>query len=196
MGTRMAADVALDKNAAPDEDAAEGSGKKGKSKKKLLLFAGIPVVLLLAGGGAFMSGALDGLLGGGEEQATEDGAEAGHGEEDDGSGEEGEHGEELSIAFFDVPDMLVNLNTNGRQNAFLKVQIALELESAEDIDALTALMPRIVDSFQVYLRELRPEELKGSEGLYRLKEELLLRVNKAAAPIHVRDVLFKSVLVQ
>ncbi len=184
------ADVALDKNAVPDgEVPADAPAKKGRNKKKLLLLAGIPVVLLLAGGGAFMSGALDGLLGGGEaEQAAADGRDA--------EGEGGENDDAAAVTFFDIPDLLVNLNTNGRQNAFLKVQVALELDAEADVDALTALMPRIIDSFQVYLRELRPEELKGSEGLYRLKEELLLRVNKAAAPVEVRDVLFKSVLVQ
>lgn len=185
------ADVALDKNAAPDDEAgADSAGKKPRNKKKLLLFAGIPVVLLLAGGGAFMSGALDGLLGGGEAEHAAEGGEEGHG------AEEGEHGDAPAVTFFDIPDLLVNLNTNGRQNAFLKVQVALELDATADVETLTSLLPRIVDSFQVYLRELRPEELKGSEGLYRLKEELLLRVNKAAAPVQIRDVLFKSVLVQ
>ena len=57
-------------------------------------------------------------------------------------------------------------------------------------------MPRIVDNFQVYLRELRLEDLRGSAGLYRLREELLSRVNIAAQPAQVNDVLFKEMLVQ
>ncbi|MEX2649291.1 MAG: flagellar basal body-associated FliL family protein [Alphaproteobacteria bacterium] len=180
------ADVALDKDAGPtDEAAAAAPAKKGKGLRNILLLAGVPVLLLAGGGGAYVAGVLDPLLG--VEQAAEG----------EGLAAEEEHaGEAPAIMFFDLPDLLVNLNTSGRQNSFLKIQVALELDAEADTTLLTTLMPRIVDSFQVYLRELRPEELKGSEGLYRLKEELLIRVNKAAAPVQVRDVLFRSVLVQ
>lgn len=185
------ADVALDKDAVAAEDAGEAAPKKRKNLKKLLLMAGLPVLLLGGAGGAYVAGVLDPLLGA---ESAEHGDAADGEEHAEEGGEEG--GEDPTVQFYDVPDLLVNLNTNGRQNAFLKVSIALELEAEADVETLTKLMPRIIDSFQVYLRELRPEELKGSEGLFRLKEELLLRVNKAAAPVHIRDVLFKSVLVQ
>ena len=45
-------------------------------------------------------------------------------------------------------------------------------------------------------RELRKEDLNGSQGVFRLKEELLMRINSSAAPIKVNDVLFKEMLVQ
>src|SRR3546814_1559122 len=79
---------------------------------------------------------------------------------------------------------------------YLKIAISLELTSQEDSVALQNLLPRVVDNFQVYLRELRVEDLRGSAGVQRLREELLLRVNKAVYPIQVRDVLFKEMLVQ
>jgi flagellar FliL protein len=53
-----------------------------------------------------------------------------------------------------------------------------------------------VDSFQVYLRELRVEDLKGSAGMYRLREDLLRRINEAARPVKISDVLFKEMLIQ
>jgi flagellar FliL protein len=96
----------------------------------------------------------------------------------------------------DLPEMLVNLNTGGKRNSYLKITVALELAKQEDVARLTALMPRVVDNFQVYLRELRLDDLNGSEGLMRLKEELLVRVNAAAGTIPVKDVLFKEMLVQ
>jgi len=76
------------------------------------------------------------------------------------------------------------------------MRISLELESASDEDRILAVMPRIVDNFQVFLRELRMDELQGSRGLYRVKEESLARVNAAAHPAKVRDVLFKEMLIQ
>jgi flagellar protein FliL len=76
------------------------------------------------------------------------------------------------------------------------MSVSLELDSAADLPKLQAVLPRIIDNFQVYLRELRVEDLKGSAGMYRLREELLLRVNAAVAPAKINDVLFKEMLVQ
>lgn len=99
--------------------------------------------------------------------------------------------------FLDLPDMLVNLNTGGTGRAsYLKLKIALEFEEIEAPKKVEALMPRVIDNFQVYLRELRADDLAGSAGLYRIKEELLLRVSHAVQPIKVNDVLFKEMLVQ
>jgi len=78
----------------------------------------------------------------------------------------------------------------------LKIRVSLELSNADDIPRIQSVMPRIMDNFQVYLRELRIEDLKGSVGMYRLREELLARVNAAVAPAKVRDVLFKEMLIQ
>ena len=50
--------------------------------------------------------------------------------------------------------------------------------------------------FQTYLRELRPSDLNGSAGMFRLKEELTKRVNYAVSPNQVSAVLFKEIVVQ
>jgi flagellar protein FliL len=98
--------------------------------------------------------------------------------------------------FLDLQDLLVNLNSTGRKASFLKISVSLELEDQADTARIQAVMPRIIDNFQVYLRELRVEDLRGSGGIYRLREELLARVNAAASPVKVKDVLFKEMLVQ
>lgn len=100
------------------------------------------------------------------------------------------------VAFFDVPDILVNVQTADGTAAYLKLSVALELDSDLEKPGLQVLMPRLVDQFQSYLRELRLDDLKGSAGVMRLKEELLRRVNVSAAPYHVRDVLLKEMIVQ
>ena len=92
--------------------------------------------------------------------------------------------------------MIVTLNTGARKAAFLKIRVSLELTRADDVAKVQAVMPRIVDNFQVYLRELRMEDLKGSAGMYRLREELLTRVKAAAHPAKVNAVLFKEMLIQ
>jgi flagellar FliL protein len=99
-------------------------------------------------------------------------------------------------AFFDVPDIIVNIQTPDSTPAYLKLSVSLELEKIEAKAAIEPVLPRIIDQFQTYLRELRVEDLRGSAGVMRLKEELLRRVNLAVAPTPVRDVLLKEMIVQ
>jgi flagellar FliL protein len=100
------------------------------------------------------------------------------------------------VAFSDMQDILVNIQSNDGTPAYLKLGVSLELDDDAQKAAIQPLMPRITDQFQAYLRELRLDDLKGSAGVLRLKEELLRRVNVAAAPYHVRDVLLKEMIVQ
>ena len=100
------------------------------------------------------------------------------------------------VAFYDVPDIVVNIQSADGAPAYLKLSVSLELATDEEKTGIQPLMPRVVDQFQSYLRELRIDDLKGSAGVLRLKEELLRRINVAAAPYHVRDVLLKEMIVQ
>jgi flagellar FliL protein len=168
---------------ADDAEAAEEGGadeppKKKKKSKKLLLIL-LPVVLLLAGGGGayFM-----GVFGSKGDPAV--------------AKKKAEEERRKKIVYFPVPEILVNLSGTGGKTHYLKIRVSLELADKAEIPKIEAVLPRIVDNFQVYLRELRVEDLRGSAGLYRLREELLARVNVAAAPAKVSDVLFKEMLVQ
>ena len=170
-------DDELDEDEAEAEAEGEPEGRKF-SGKKILLFAGLPILLLIGGvTGAYFTGLLDSFLGD-EEQADEAALLAG------------------DIAFYDLPEMLVNLSSDGSQSTYLKIKVSLEIDDPTITPQLELLLPRIVDNFQVYLREVRLNDLNGSAGLYRLKEELLLRVNTAVQPLRINDVLFREMLVQ
>ncbi|WP_284735731.1 flagellar basal body-associated FliL family protein [Dongia deserti] len=145
------------------------------SGKKLVLFIILP--LLLFGGGSAAAWLL--LFQGhpaGEEVAEEEPAHP--------------------PVYYDLEEMTVNLSTVSKRNSYLKLKLALELGSPEDTETLPNVLPRVVDQFQIYLRGVRVEDLQGSDGLQRLREELLLRAQKSAAPAKVRDVLFKVVQIQ
>lgn len=164
--------------AADDVEEEGGAGAAGGKKKKLLLFGGAGlVVLLAAGGGAyyFLMGAEAPMVVPGE---MDEPVEV-----------------QKPVVFFDLPEMTVNLATEGR-TTYLKVRIALEVENRGMIDQIQPFLPRILDAFQIYLRELRPADLEGSAGLFRLKEELLRRINLSVYPARVEGVLFKEILVQ
>ncbi|MEX2617771.1 MAG: flagellar basal body-associated FliL family protein [Alphaproteobacteria bacterium] len=164
-------------------DGEEGSGKSGLGGKKLILFIVLPLLLLVGGGaGVYFSGMLDSVLG--VEQAAGENPPA------------EEAAAEMPSHYVDLDEMLVTLAGKGRKQSFLKMRISLELAGPEDEVRVAAVMPRIIDNFQVFLRELRVEELQGSQGVYRVKEELLARVNTATHPAKVKDVLFREILVQ
>ncbi|MCM2343847.1 MAG: flagellar basal body-associated FliL family protein [Alphaproteobacteria bacterium] len=194
-----------DENKVAEEGGAEGGAEGGKKKldaKKIILFAVIPLLLLGGGGaGLYFSGMLDKVLGKGQEDVVEGeehaGADAGHAKKVEKKKEKGEHGEEVAGggAFVQIPNMLVNLTSEG-QPRYLRLSVQLELEDPADKAAIEAVMPRVVDQFQTYLRELRVKDLRGSAGIYRLQIELLNRVNAAAYPVEVKDVLFQEILIQ
>ena len=97
----------------------------------------------------------------------------------------------------DVPEMLVNMvGGPGERVQYLKVKVVLEVKEEKQVEAIKPTLPRLTDIFQTYLRELRPVDLNGSAGLFRLKEELTRRVNVAVAPNAVSAVLFKEIVVQ
>ncbi|WP_417452139.1 flagellar basal body-associated FliL family protein [Kordiimonas sp.] len=104
--------------------------------------------------------------------------------------------EKLKTLFYEIPAQQYNLNTGGQGASFLRVQIQLEVDRESYKSDLDAKLPRILDEFNVYMRELRPEDLDGAAGIFRLKEELLMRINQAVAPTRVKDVLFQEFLVQ
>lgn len=173
----------------PSEDGADDALDKPASKlrgKRLIIII-IAIILLIAGIGAglYFSGVLKGGAAKKDEHAKTDTKE-GEKKPDAAPGE----------VFLDLEEFLVNLDAAGKQPSFLKMTVTLVLPDEAAVLEVKTKLPRIRDGFQVYLRELRIDDLQGSAGLYRLREELLLRLNKLMYPIVINDILFKSILVQ
>ena len=100
------------------------------------------------------------------------------------------------VTYYDLPEITVNLATKGHTVRYLKLRVTLQVANRSIVQALEPHLPRIVDTFQVYLREMRTEDLSGSAGLYRLREELTRRINIAIAPDEIDDVLFQELIIQ
>lgn len=165
------------KKAKTDEEAASGE-EAPKSRKKLLMIIGGAVLLAAAGGGGWLF-----LKKPSPEQiaAAEAAAKA-----------------KNPVAFLDMKDMMISMSNGGQQDRqpVMKIKVVLEIADAKAADQVKPLLPRVEDAFQVFMRELRPSDLEGSAGMYRLKEELLRRVNLTVYPAKVDAVLFKELLVQ
>ena len=169
--------------AATTADAAASPAKTG-GKRKLLLLAG-PAVLAALVAGLWFSGVLPGLL---------------HKEKrPDAMAHPADQPNAEAVVrpptYVDLPEIVANLNSD-RRTSFIKLHARLEVAAAEDAAKIAAAMPRLLDLFQTYLREMRPDELRGSAGTWRLREELVARANIAASPARVTDVLFTEMLVQ
>ncbi len=170
-----AAKTIEDHHAADHKPASKGGGKGGG--KKLMLLA-LPLILAGVGAGLWFSGVLPHLLGLEHKELSAAGAKP------------------APPVFVELPDMIANLNANSRRPSYVKLVARLEVARPEDAERVRAAMPRIVDLFQTYLRDMRPEELRGSAGTHRLREELIARAGIAAAPACVVDVLFSELIVQ
>jgi len=172
-----------------EEPVTDDAGKQGfvkkllGNKKMLMIIAGGALVVLLgAGGGTYFFLFAHGAKTAGTKMAAAD--------------EPPQPIVPPTVAFYDMPDMVVNIQSADGNPAYLKLGVSLELTGADEKAGIQPLMPRVVDQFQGYLRELRVDDLKGSAGVLRLKEELLRRINVATAPFTVKDVLLKEMIVQ
>lgn len=166
------------------EDGAEEDApakKKKLSGKVLVLFIGAPALLLVIVAAVLFlfvfNGGDDEMVAEGEEPAID-------------------LAQSDEPIYYDLPEMVVNLDNSGGQAVYLKLKVALEVSVEDPQEILDPIMPRIIDRFQVFLRQLRPEDLQGSASMLKLKQELLRRINLAASPLEIDDVLFHEMVVQ
>lgn len=169
------------------KDTTDGEeGGKQPSSKLPLIIGGAAAVLVAGGGGAYFMIKPKPEAPVAAMESTEAGAK---------TAAKGEM--KKPSAFVDLPEMTVNLALgSGERQQFLKVKVSLEVADQKTVPEIQPMLPRVMDAFQVFMRELRPNDLEGSAGLHRLKEEMIRRVNVAVYPAKVDAVLFKEVLVQ
>ena len=175
------------------EGEAEGEAAPKKGKRKIVIIGAAVVLLLVIVGALFGLGVIGG---GGDEESHEEAAT-----EDHGGGHGGGHGEGAPVVvnapvYYELPEFLVNLSSVNNRTSFLKMRVTLELKDQLSVAIVEANKPRIVDTFNTYLRELRPQDVQGSAGIYRLRDELLTRMNGTIQEGLVKDILFSEIIVQ
>ncbi len=193
--------------AAEGEAGAEGEGEPVKKKlagKTLVLFIVLPALLLLGAGG----GAAFFLLKPKAEVHADAGEHAKGKAKKHEKEKKGGHGggaadpnapvvtEGDGVYYVALPQMLINFSTDDGRPAFLKLRVTLEAPDEDVAYAVEPELPRIMDQFQGFLRELRMDDISGSAGTARLRLELLRRVNLAIAPAQMNAVLIEEMLVQ
>lgn len=159
-----------------EETAPAEVAKPPRFSKKQKIIAAVGAVVLLGG----VTGGLLMAFGGEEEGAEPHGADAAGGEE----------------SLVEVEPLVINLRSNDGQTRFLKLRFMLVAGSAGDIEKIEAKLPLIIDRYQPFLRELRPEDLAGSAAVYRIKEELILRAADILGAGVVTNVLIQDMIQQ
>ena len=174
---------------AAEGEEAEGEGGKKKLPLKMLIIAGVGALVVLGGGGTAAM-----LLLKPKPDAHAEKGEHGKGGEDKNAVQvaEGPDG----VLFYPVPPLVVNMQTADGRPTFLKLKLAFELPDESVAEDLEPNAPRLADMFQTFLRELRPEDLSGSQGSYQLRMEILRRVNLVIAPAKINAVLIQEMLIQ
>jgi flagellar FliL protein len=168
----------------------EGEGKSPtKGKRKLLIIIAIVAVLALAGAGVMFSGMLGGKKGEKDAETTEEqSADAG----DPNAAAAGP----AKPVYYELPEFLVNLTSTTNKPSFLKMSVTLELRDAKAVEIVEANKPRIMDAFNTYLREVRAQDMAGSAGIFRLRGELMARINRTVEEGLVKDILFSEIIIQ
>jgi flagellar protein FliL len=186
-------------------DGTPAEGKKRMAGKQLVLFIILPAVLLLGGGATaffMLSNKPDEAAAAKSGKADKKAKETKEAKKGDKGGEkksnnepqvsEGPSGE----GYLTLPDMVVNISTADSKPAYLKLKLTLQAKDVETVEAVEAALPRVMDQYNGFLRELRMEDVAGSAGYSRLQMELLKRVNLAIAPAQIDAVLIEEMLVQ
>lgn len=164
---------------AAEETEGEAPAKKGGKKKLIMIIVGAILVLAIGGGaGAYFMGMFDAPAPMEGEEMVEPAAP------------------KVEYKYYDMPEMLINLQADSGQVRYLKLLVSVEYEAGIDPAVVISAQTQIEDLFQTYLRELTPTELQGSMGVFRLREELLKRINLIISPEKINGILFKKIVVQ
>ncbi len=176
----------------------EAAAKPKGSKKKLMIIIGAAVLVLGGGGGAafFLMGSDKAAANSAEGEHGADEAEAEAEAEAEGGEEKGGKDGKAGGAYLDVPPLVVNLRSADGAARFLKIHFVLVPGKASTVEKLQGKLPLLIDAYQPFLRELRPEDLNGSGAVYRVKEELLVRATQTLGPDAVKDVLIQDLVQQ
>ena len=184
-------------------EGAEGEGGQKKPPLRLIIIAAAAALVLIGGGAGaylFLFKKPPAAEAKGEKKGAEKEKKKGEGEKKEGDASAGDKAVVLTegpdgVVFCALPNMVANMQAGDGRPTYLKLKVTLEAPDQETADLIQPAMPRLQDMFQSFMRELRPEDLQGSQSNFQLKAEILRRVNLVIAPAKVKSVLIEEMLI-
>lgn len=154
-----------------DEEEIEEEGPKKKSKMPLI----IGLVLALVGGGGGFFAVQSGMLFADPEEHV---AEADSHEDIP---------EMPDVVFVPMDPVIINLG-KGAQNQYLRFRGELEVGGDSEVE-VAALLPRVMDVLNGYLRAVDVHELENPNALILLRAQMLRRIQIVTGEGRVKDLL-------
>ncbi len=165
-----------------DEIPESEGDEPAKKRSKLPLIIGLVLFLAASGGGfyATFSGmfSIASLMGGGDDHGEEEVAMA----------------ETSAPTFFPLGETIIPLGPDAEAE-YLLMTSEIEIDP-KDLEAFEAMLPRIQDLFNTYLRAVEARDLDQPNSTMRLRDQLLRRIRVIAEPATPRDLLFTSFILK
>lgn len=103
-------------------------------------------------------------------------------------------------AYFALSPFLVDLapDADGR-STYLRMQALIVIRGgavAATARRIEAERPALTERLTFFLRELRPEDFRGADGMARVKAEMLRRVNLVLGPGVADEVVIEDLVIQ
>jgi len=177
--------VAIEEGIDEEEEGGEGAPPKKGGSKVLLIVIAVLLLALLGIGGFLMFGSKDTAKTGG--------------------GEAGKQSKEVELEEVQDPlklgeivafePFIVNLSGEGGKR-FLKVTMQVEMNKKKLAEEVMNKMPQMKDMIITVLASKNVDELLTIEGKFRLKEQLLTRINSNLKTGVVKNVYFVEFVIQ
>jgi flagellar FliL protein len=169
-----------------EEAEQEGEGQGGGMLRLLILV--VPALLIGAGAGWFFGSSMtESKM---KQEATLNPPEGG------AEGSSPSQPKEVPVGpMFKLDPFVVNLN-EPRGNRYLKTTIQLEMENESLQSELERRQAQMRDIILALLTSKTTDELKALEGKFRLREELLSRLNALLVNGSIRRVYFTEFVIQ
>jgi flagellar protein FliL len=181
--------VAEEGVAQASEEIPELAPKKSKFNIKIIVIAVLPVLLLLGvQAGLYYLGIFDKLL--------HHNVQTKEVKPLQNTTAEKTSSKPAQTLFHNLPDMLVNLMQDQDRISYLKLKVVLEMGDQSVVAKIDKALPRILDTIQVYVRELRISDLKNSAGIEKFRQEILKRLNLIIGSSEILDVYFPTMVTQ
>ena len=99
--------------------------------------------------------------------------------------------------YYEMKTMTVNLKPSAqRARPFIRLTLQVELQGESAKKAFIDNETKIVDTMQTHLRGVQYEELNGTEGTERLREDLTIIINRIIQPERAITVLYKDIFMR
>ncbi|MDZ5760938.1 flagellar basal body-associated FliL family protein [Lyticum sinuosum] len=96
--------------------------------------------------------------------------------------------------YYEMRDIIVQLETDNTK--FLKITLNVKFYDKKAYEKTISILPQVEDVIQSYLRQMQPDGLNSNFSMYKLRGDLLLRMNTLIYPEKIDAIFIKDILIR